>query len=155
MDTPAPPTPSAKPPRTAEERRHLVLVAFGLAVAAGLMALAVARTNTDDPTVKAISTRPDIEQLIPRKGAQTQRQSELGIDLAPGYEAALIVDGTPIPDDQLRRIPAQNEVFFTPGEGKAIEELDAGQVCVTAVIWKSAVGRGVSDQPFQWCFATT
>lgn len=133
----------------------MVLVGLGLAVAAGLMALAVARTNTDDPTVAAITSRPDIEQLIPRKGAQTQRQSELGIDLAPGYEAGLIVAGTPIPDDELRRVPAQNEVFFTPGAGKVIEELDAGQVCVTAVIWRSAVGRGVSDQSFQWCFETT
>jgi hypothetical protein len=155
MDTPNPATPSAKPPRTAEERRHAVLVGLGLAVAAGLMALAIARTNTDDPTVEAISTRPDIEQLIPRKGAQTQRQSEIGIDLAPGYEAALIVDGTTIPDDQLRRVPAQNELFFIPGDGKVIDELEAGQVCVTAIIWKSAVGRGVSDQPFQWCFKTT
>lgn len=133
----------------------MVFVGLGLAVAAGLMALAIARTNTDDPTVAAISSRPDIEGLIPRKGAETQRQSEIGIDLAPGYEAGLIVDGTPIPEDELRRVPAQNEVFFTPGEGKAIDELDGGQVCVTAVIWKSAVGRGVSDQPFQWCFDTT
>jgi hypothetical protein len=155
MDTASPSPPPRKPPRTPEERRYIVFVALGLAVAAGLMALAIARTNTDDPTVKAINSRPDIEQLIPRKGAETQRQSELGIDLAPGYEAALIVDGTPIPEAQLRRVPAQNEVFFTPGEGKVIEELDAGQVCVTAVIWKSAVGRGVSDQPFQWCFDTT
>lgn len=155
MDTPTPAAPSAKPPLTAADRRHRVFVGVGLALAAALMALAIARTNTDDPTVEAISTRPDIEQLIPRKGAQTQRQSEIGIDLAPGYEAALIVDGTSIPDDQLRRVVAQNEVFFTPGEGKAIDELDAGQICVTAIIWRSAVGRGVSDQPFQWCFNTT
>ena len=81
------------------------------------------------------------------------RQAELGIDLAPGYEGTLEVNGVEIPDEELRLVPAQNEVFFTPGEGKAVEELRAGPNCATAVVWRSAIGRdAATDQTFSWCF---
>ena len=150
------PTPARKPARTAEDRRFALIIGVAVAAAAGFLALAVARTNTDDQTPAVVASRPDIvEHLIPLNNAQVQRQSELGIDLAPGYEAALVVDGTAIPEDQLRLVPQQNQVFFTPGEGKAIEELDAGQTCVTAIVWQSAVGRGSQDKSFQWCFNVT
>jgi hypothetical protein len=121
------------------------------------MVLAVRATNTgdqDDPAT--VSAAPDVvEHLVPPAGSEQLRQSEIGIDLAAGYEAALIVSGIEIPMDQLRLVPEQNQVFFTPGEGKVIEELEGGQVCVTAVVWKSAVGRGSQDQPFRWCFDVT
>ena len=54
------------------------------------------------------------------------RQAELGIDLAPGYDGTLAVNGVDIPVEDQRRVPEQNEVFFTPGEGKAVEQLLAG-----------------------------
>jgi hypothetical protein len=83
------------------------------------------------------------------------RQSEIGIDLAAGYDADLTIDGIAIPRSQLRLVPQQNQVFFTPGEGKAIEELEAGDTCVTATIWKSSEGPGKDSQPVQWCFTVT
>ena len=85
-------------------------------VAAATMAVAVMRTNTDEDTPAAVAGRPDVvEHLIPPNGTQQQRQSELGIDLAPGYEGALSVNGVSIPTDELRLVPEQNQVFFTPG----------------------------------------
>ncbi len=64
-----------------------------------------------------------MEHLVPRNGAEVLRQSELGIDLAPGYEGTLVVNGVEMPTAQLRLVPEQNQVFFTPGEGKVIDEL--------------------------------
>ena len=77
------------------------------------------------------------------------------LDLATTSDASLVVAGTPIPTKELRRVPEQNQVFFTPGKGKVIEELRAGQVCVTAVVWQSSVGRGKDDRSFNWCFGVT
>ena len=76
--------------------------------------------------------------------------TQAGIDLL-----ALIVDGTAIPERELRKVPEQNQVFFTPGDGKAIESLRAGQVCVTAIVWSSSIGRGRDDKSFNWCFGVT
>jgi hypothetical protein len=58
-------------------------------------------------------------------------------------------------EDQ-RRVPEQNQVFFTPGEGKAVEQLLAGPNCAMALVWRAADGRGTpSDRSFTWCFEAT
>lgn len=146
-----------RPPRTAADRRYRLFVAVALAAAAAAMAAAVVATNTgdeDDPP--SVSAAPDVvERLVPPSGSQQLRQSELGIDLAAGYEAELLVDGIAIPEDELRRVPEQSQVFFTPGAGKVIEEFKGGQVCVVAIVWRSSVGRSSQDRPFRWCFEVT
>ena len=84
------------------------------------------------------------------------RQAELGVDLAPGYDGTIAVNGVEIPVDEQRRVPEQNEVYFTPGEGKVVERLLAGPNCATAIVWKAADGRGTpNDQSFTWCFEAT
>ncbi len=64
------------------------------------------------------------------------------------------MNGVEIPAEELRLVPEQNQVFFTPGEGKVVERLNAGPNCVIAVVWK-VVGR-VAARPTtsrsRWCF---
>jgi hypothetical protein len=137
-----------------DARFRLLLIA-GIAVAAVLIVVAAQMADTDpeSDTVDAAPTK--IEHVIPVGGSSVLRQSEIGIDLAAGYDADLTIAGIPIPRSQLRLVPEQNQVFFTPGEGKAIEELDAGETCVVATIWKSSEGRGTNDTPARWCFTVT
>jgi hypothetical protein len=148
------PTP---PPYPASSLRYRLLITVALLVAAGTLLLAIHLTNTDDADPVSVKGQPSVvQQLIPTNGSSELRQSEFGIDLAPGYDAALVVNGIEIPTKQLRRVPAQNQVFFTPGPGKAIEELDAGTTCVVAVVWKSSEGRGTTqDRTVPWCFTVT
>jgi hypothetical protein len=155
MDTPtSPPDPAAYPPSSF---RYRLLVAVGLLVAAGSLLLAIHLTNTDaeDP-VTVTGPAAVVQQLVPGNGSSELRQSEIGVDLAPGYDAALVVNGLEIPRKQLRVVPAQNQVFFTPGPGKVIEELPAGRTCVVALVWPSAQGRGTTqDKTVPWCFSVT
>jgi hypothetical protein len=134
--------------------RHRLLV--GLLVVGSCAALyaGVRATSSGDGEPVTVSGRPDVvEHLVPGEGDDVLRQAELGIDLAPGYEGALVVNGLPIPTEELRLVPEQNQVFFTPGEGKAVERLQAGPNCVQALVWRSSQGRGTaSDQTFTWCF---
>jgi hypothetical protein len=137
------------------DRRFRLVVAAGIAVAAVLIYIAVQITDTD-PEGSARAAAPNkIEHVVPVAGSSVLRQSEIGIDLAAGYDADLAVDGIPIPRGQLRLVPEQNQVFFTPGEGKVIEELEAGDTCVDATIWKSSEGKGTNDTPVRWCFTVT
>lgn len=145
------PTPARRTPMSTG--RYRVVVALALAAAAVALFLGVRATDTSGDDSVAIQSRPEVvEHVYPSNGDQVLRQTEIGIDLAPGWEGALIVNGQPIPDDELRLVPEQNQVFFLPGEGTAIEELPAGRTCVTALVWKSQTGRGVRDQTFSWCF---
>lgn len=150
------PTSAAGPAWPASSTRYKVGVAIALAAAAGALLLAVTRTNTDNDDPVHVSARPEvIERLIPFNGASILRQQELGVDLGPGYEGTLIINGVEVPADEQRLVPEQNQVFFTPGEGKAIEELPAGTNCVVALVWKSSMGRGAADEQFRWCFEAT
>ena len=149
-----PPPESLPSVRTLSDGRYRLFLVLAIGGALAAIVLGYRATQPDGADPVAVSARPDVvERLIPRSGAEVIRQAELGIDLAPGYEGRLVVNGVEIPEDELRLVPEQNEVFFAPGEGKAVERLDAGPNCVVAIVWESAVGRDpLTDQAFQWCF---
>jgi hypothetical protein len=133
--------------------RYRLLLAVLVIAAAVALFVSIRTTDTGEPGDPASDA---VERYIPRSGDEVLRQAELGIDLAPGYDGTLSVNGVDIPVEDQRRVPEQNEVFFTPGDGKAVERLVAGQNCVTAVVWKASIGRGTSrDETFTWCFEAT
>ena len=147
------PTPTAPPPSSL---RYRLIVTAALAVAALALFAGIRATETGDEDAGGVDGRPDVvEHITPRRGAEALQQTEIGIDLAPGYEGALILNGTALPTDELRLVPEQNQVFFAPGPDRTFEALPSGQNCVTAIVWQSAVGRGPGDLSFQWCFDVT
>jgi hypothetical protein len=124
-----------------------------VALAAAVFAVAfIAFDSGDEDPVLQGGDAAVVETLIPRRNAQVPQQTTIGIDVVTGWDAALVVDGVEIPEDQLSRTPEIGLVEFTPGEGRAVEELDPGQNCVTAVIWSLENGRGVADRTIPWCF---
>jgi hypothetical protein len=134
--------------------RYRLLVGGLFAAAVVALVVGIAVTDTDHPDDTPQSEI--VEHLVPKANDEVLRQSELGIDLAPGYDGTLAVNGVDIPVEDQRRVPEQNQVFFTPGDGKAVEHLVAGPNCVTATVWKAADGPGTSnDRTFSWCFEAT
>jgi len=124
-----------------------------LAVAVTLFAVAIrAFEGGDDDPVLQGGDAAVVENLIPRRNAQVPQQSNVGIDLVTGWEGTLVVGGTEIPEDQLQLTPEIGLIEFTPGPGTAVEELDPGQNCVSAIIWRISDGRGVDDRTIPWCF---
>jgi hypothetical protein len=133
--------------------RFKIGAAAVVALAAAVFAVAfVAFDSGDEDPVLQGGDAAVVETLIPRRNAQVPQQTTIGIDLVTGWDAELLVDGVEIPEDQLSRTPEIGLVEFTPGEGRAVEELDPGQNCVTAVIWSLEDGRGVADRTIPWCF---
>ena len=140
-------------PRMSDTRFRL-LIAVMVATAGVALYAGVRATDTGGEDPVTVSGRPDVvEHLVPGAGDEVIRQAELGVDLAPGYDGTLLVNGVEIPTEELRRVPEQNQVFFTPGEGKVVEKLNAGPNCASAIVWKASAGRGTADdQTFSWCF---
>jgi hypothetical protein len=134
-----------------------IAVAVLLAIAAGALVLAITRTQTgaDDPVAESGGVPLDGFGVRPQRNAEVLRQVEIGIDLKPGWEATLVVDGVEIPRGQQRIVAPEHQVFFTPGEGRVVEQLRAGERCVTAIYWHVSTGRGVDDGRYRWCFKVT
>lgn len=126
--------------------RYLAYIAL-LAIAAVCIVM-VARLGTSD-TTELDGGR--IQRLIPTPGAKILQQDIIGIDMAPGYEAALVLNGIPLPLDQTYVVPQTNQVTFKAGPGKVYEVLPAGQNCMIATYWQTAFGPSVSSSR-SWCF---
>jgi hypothetical protein len=124
-------------------------IAYFALVAIAATAFYFAINQTGDPAMNLDSGR--IERLIPSPNTKIFQQDEVGIDLAPGYQGDLAVNGIPLPRDQVQATPELNRVGFRPGQGKAFEQWPAGENCVTATYWPSAFGPSQS-QTRTWCF---
>ncbi|MET0727024.1 MAG: hypothetical protein ABWZ76_01865 [Acidimicrobiales bacterium] len=148
------PTPEPTRPPSSLRYRLGMTAAIVVAVIALVLGVRATRTGEDHP-VTVGGRSGVVEHLVPRNGAEALQQAEVGIDLAGGYEGRLILNGTAIPTDELRLVPEQNQVYFAPGEGKTFRRLPSGTNCVTAIVWKSADGRGVDDISVEWCFDVT
>lgn len=151
MSDPASPSAPAGPQPVTRNRRfqprhaaYLVLLAVVVVCVYALYQLA------DSPATNLEGG--SIERLIPAPDSKILQQDQIGIDLAPGYEASLAVNGTPLPTDQLLIVPALNQVFYQPGPGKIIEFWPAGRNCIVATFWRSETGPNQSSSR-AWCFS--
>jgi len=130
--------------------RRVLTGALLLAALAGFVYAFTLGRGTSD----IAATNDAVEQLVPPRDSQVLRQSEIGIDLAPEWTGVLQINGMEIPEDQLRRVPAQNQVFFAPGVGQEIEELPPGRVTVVALIWRPVAGETREDaDTVRWSFS--
>lgn len=76
---------------------------------------------------------PDaVESFSPGEGDLAIQPVRVVLDLLPGYEATFVIDGLPIPPDQIDAIPETGRYQFDPGPGKVIERWTPGDHTVVA-----------------------
>jgi hypothetical protein len=117
-----------------------------------LLVLAAQLADTGGDTEFSADS-PSFERLIPQRGTEILRQDDVGIDLAPGFTAALVVNGIEIPADQTAVRQGVDEYLYKGGED-GIVPFVAGQNCVTALIWPVDQTRE-SARDVSWCFNVT
>jgi hypothetical protein len=130
-------------------RRRVAITAL-LAFAVALLLWATTQDAEDGNGARVVDSA--VERLVPDDGDATLRQAEIGVDLAPGWTAVLAIDGRPIPDDEVRRNDPLNQVFFTPGEGRVIEELAPGPHLASALIWRPVEEGREDGRTVSWRF---
>ena len=128
----------------------MTLLLIGALVGLVVTVVVLAPTGNDSTSV----TKPEsVERLIPASGDEVLRQASVGVDLAAGYDAYLIINGVEIRSaaDGLSKDLGTGRVEFTPGEGKPVTALQPEQNCVVAIVWKQSEGPDRSE-PVSWCF---
>jgi hypothetical protein len=144
-----------------------LLIAFGLV----LIGVAVSRSVTGN---EAAHLPAAIEDITPAFDAvQAPQQTAVIADLATGYEGRLIIDGVALPTIRadavgnqdvepgaqvktpagVRYEPGNATLTFTPGDGQAIKNFDAGVHNVTVIYWKIIEGEQTA-RSYNWSFTT-
>lgn len=153
-----------KNPSVSYPARTKLIIAGVLAVAIGCFALAIYASNTDDGGEVTVGGRQGdlietdgVEGRFPGEDDQVQGQQSIGIDLAPSWAGELVLQPSSgaaivLPEDEIEQT-ALNELIFQPGEGRTIERLPQGNLCVRATIWDRARGREASERVESWCFS--
>lgn len=134
-----------------------LLIAGMLVVGIAGIGLALTLVNTDDPSEEVVvSESSPVEALIPPEGSEILRQEAVGVDLRPGWTGTLEINDQEIPRDQLdvANLESLGQILYTAGEGKVIEQFDAGQNCATAIVWRVDESRADSRN-IAWCFNVT
>lgn len=92
-----------------------------------------------------------VKQVFPSNGSLDLRQAVIGFQLDQFYEGRLLVDGKPIPDDQVNVQAVLNIYRYQPGPGTETGALDPGDHTATVVFWEKTKGEKASQQ-FTWSF---
>ncbi len=143
------------PPLTRRDifRRVVIGVAI-IAAVAGIYFTGRAATTGLDSTSDGL---PDsVDRLIPASGDEVLRQAQVGIDVATGHDAYLIVNGVEIRtvEDGLIKDLGTGQILVQPGVGKTLESLNEGRNCVVAMVWES-LQTETTASPVSWCFDAT
>jgi len=136
-------------------------IIISVLIASGVVALVLAATNgAGDGADITVSGNPAIDALIPERESEVLRRTEVGIDLAEGYMAALTIETSdgrniPVPADQLDGNFQDNlgMFIFRPGVGQVLDVFPPQSNCVTATIWP--VTDRQDAQTIRWCFEVT
>ncbi len=139
-----------KPPMAPAKRNTIAVVLIAVAIAGLVVTVRLAVTGESNTS----AALPDsVDRLIPESGDEVLAQADVGIDLAVGYDAYLILNGTEIrsADDGLVKDLGLGLVSFQPGPGKKVETLNPEKNCVIAMVWPQTEGED-SAEPVSWCF---
>ncbi|PDH67455.1 MAG: hypothetical protein CNE88_07635 [Acidimicrobiales bacterium MED-G01] len=92
--------------------------------------------------------------VIPQEGDQAPKQTLVGVSLSPGWEPTLIIDGLPIPSEQLDAGTQQlGEFFFSPGSDMVVSQLRRGLICAR-VIAIPIIDVEVDNIDHEWCWTS-
>jgi hypothetical protein len=147
-DATIPPTAPPSAPRTRRlQPRHAVYALLLVVVAVSVYVL-FKKSQTNGVNIG----NGAIERVIPAPGSKILSQDQIGIDLAPGHEATLTLNGTPIPEDELLIVPELNQVTFKASPDRETQLIPGQQNCVVATYWLSSTGPTQSST-YPWCFS--
>jgi hypothetical protein len=174
VEHPDPATAAPEPKPTTKRKFDRGLFIASLVIAAGLLLIIFGFTTalTGDDGID----RPEaIESVLPVENAiQVLQQDRIVVDLQPGYEARLVLDGIELPttvigqadvDPNVQAQPGQQVelpttaifdpgnavISFQPTDGALVESLEQGLHKATVLFWRTEDGPEFA-RVYSWTF---
>jgi hypothetical protein len=124
---------------------RLIYVGLGLVLVA-----VVILTVAFSPSGEDVALPAPIERLFPRPNDSVIRQTAVEVDMAPGYDVVLFVDGFRVTPPELTVQPGTGVATWRPGPGRVIERWTPGGHELR-VEWQRS--QGLPDPgSFSWTF---
>lgn len=148
------PVPDTEPPPGPPRWQKALVGVVLLGALVGLVLTVRAATTGNDRTSESLPE--SVDRLLPASGSEVIRQEPVGIDVAAGYDAYLVIDGQEIGegDDGFTKDLGTGLIQYVPGPGRKVEALDPERNCIIAYVWKQSEGRR-SAQAVPWCFSAS
>ena len=124
---------------------RIVFMALGVALVL-VVAFAVLLTPGGDPTPLPGA----LESVSPADGSIVQRQTSLVINLEPGFDLVLVVDGFTIPPEEINASEPTGRFSWTPGPGATYQEWAPGLHAVK-IDWRRPTGFP-EPGAYRWSF---
>jgi len=148
------PTKDRTRPQLGDVPRRIIIIVLIIGAFAGIFFTGRMAITGDDQTSDAL---PDsVDRLIPASGSEVLRQSQVGIDVADGFDAYLQINGVEIrsAEDGLIKDLGTGLILFQPGPDRPVETLNTNQNCVVAFVFDPIEGPSAA-QAVSWCFEAT
>jgi hypothetical protein len=92
-----------------------------------------------------------LRSVSPDPLATVAAQTEIVVEIEAGYTVSLVVDGRPIPPDEITAVPATGTYRWRPTSGAVIERWEPGEHLVE-VSWDRAGNQVPDPGAFAWTF---
>jgi hypothetical protein len=161
---------SMKRPHLDTQQRRLLVCSFVIAIGLTMVILGFQASVTGR---KALALPATIEDIDPVRGAvRVPAQTEVFVDLLPGYTGVLVIDGVELETVDRSELGAADQVpgqqvslpaktiyekgnatlTFVPAKGAAIDSFTQGTHTATVIFWKVLESRQRS-QSYTWTFS--
>lgn len=126
-------------------RHRVVLTLLGLALVV-VVALAIVLA----PDGRQVAIPPAVESVDPPNEATVLHQTELEINMQPGYAVEVHVDGWLIPTDEITFVESTGVYRWRPGAGMTLETWSPG-IHTVQITWQKTTGVPDAGE-YRWVF---
>lgn len=127
-------------------RYRRLLAACGIALTALVAVVWALNPSGDEAALPA-----PLERVFPLPGDSVVRQTVIEVQLPVGYEVSFVVDGRPVPADEVAVTAALGLHRWQPAPGGMIEVWTPGEHTVE-IAWDRTAGGRPDPGSFRWTF---
>ena len=127
------------------------IVASLVAIAAIMFVISVSSSDTNTIVVQD----KNVSKVDPTPGGLMRSTSEINVDLSDGYTGRLVIDGKPIPEDEVIVVKSLGQITYRVGKGKTFEKFATGPHLAQVIYWKADESESVNPGNYTWDFRVT
>lgn len=127
---------------------RFLLIILLLSIVAITVVIAISSSDTNPVTVN----NSQVRAVTPTPGGLHTPRGDIVINLEPGLQGRLSIDGQIIPDDEIIFIPGEGSLTFRPQIDHTFEMFEAKTYSAEITFWPEGQREPSNSQTYSWDF---